>query len=127
MVRQRKTGRPVKFEIVEHTRQAVDIYNKANPKPSDDFLFVGRKGTNRPLTTRQYARLVSQWVTSVRLDASLFGTHSLRRTKATLIYRRTGNLRAVQLLLGHTKIESTVRYLGIEVDDALDIAEKVDI
>ena len=88
---------------------------------------MGRKGTNRPLTTRQYARLVSQWATSVRLDASLFGTHSLRRTKATLIYRRTGNLRAVQLLLGHTKIESTVRYLGIEVDDALDIAEKVDI
>jgi len=60
-------------------------------------------------------------------DASLFGTHSLRRTKATIIYRKTGNLRAVQLLLGHTKVESTVRYLGIEVDDALAIAEQVDI
>jgi integrase len=127
MVRQRKTGRPVKFEISEHTRMAVDNHNRANPRTSDDFLFVGRKGTNQPLTTRQYARLVSQWVSSVSLDASLFGTHSLRRTKATLIYRRTGNLRAVQLLLGHSKIESTVRYLGIEVDDALDIAEKVDI
>tara|TARA_B100000315_G_C14439227_1_gene523924 strand:- start:174 stop:800 length:627 start_codon:yes stop_codon:yes gene_type:complete len=127
MVRQRKTGRSVKFEIAEHTRLAIDNYNRANPRTSDEFLFVGQKGTNRPLTTRQYARLVSQWVTSVSLDPSNFGTHSLRRTKATIIYRRTGNLRAVQLLLGHTKIESTVRYLGVEVDDALEIAEKVDI
>jgi integrase len=79
------------------------------------------------MTTRQYARLVSEWIGSVGLDARLFGTHSLRRTKATLIYRRTGNLRAVQLLLGHTKIERTVRYLGIEVDDALAIAEQVDV
>ena len=77
------------------------------------------------MSTRQYARLVSEWIGSVGLDARLFGTHSLRRTKATLIYRRTGNLRAVQLLLGHTKIESTVRYLGIEVDDALAIAEQL--
>jgi len=116
MVRQRKTGRPVKFEIAEHTRQAVDNYLIANPRTSDDFLFVGWKGRNSSLTTRQYARLVSQWVASVSLDESLFGTHSLRRTKATLIYRRTGNLRAVQLLLGHSKIESTVRYLGLEVN-----------
>ena len=79
------------------------------------------------MTTRQYARLLSDWLTSVGLDANIYGTHSLRRTKATLIYRRTGNLRAVQLLLGHTKIESTVRYLGIEVDDAIAIAEQVDI
>ena len=79
------------------------------------------------MTTRQYARLLSDWLTSVGLDAHMYGTHSLRRTKATLIYRRTGNLRAVQLLLGHTKIESTVRYLGIEVDDAIAIAEQVDI
>ena len=126
-VRQRKTGRPVKLEIAEHTRQAVDNYLRAYPRTSGDFLFVGTKGKDRALTTRQYARLVSHWVTSIGLDASLFGTHSLRRTKATLIYRRTGNLRAVQLLLGRSKIESTVRYLGIEVDDALEIAEKVDI
>jgi integrase len=79
------------------------------------------------LTTRQYARLVSEWVASIGLDPMQFGTHSLRRTKATLIYKHTGNLRAVQLLLGHTKIESTVRYLGIEVDDALAIAEQVDV
>src|SRR4051794_13740500 len=79
------------------------------------------------MTTRQYARLVSEWIGSIGLDPRLFGTHSLRRTKATLIYRRTGNLRAVQLLLGHIKIESTVRNLGIEVDDALAIAEQVDV
>ena len=91
------------------------------------FLFPGRGKSDRNMTTRQYARLVSEWIGSVGLDPRLFGTHSLRRTKATLIYRRTGNLRAVQLLLGHTKIESTVRYLGIEVDDALAIAEQVDV
>ena len=79
------------------------------------------------MTTRQYARLVSSWVATIGLDPHFFGTHSLRRTKTTLIYRRTGNLRAVQPLLGHTKIESTVRYLGIEVDDALAIAEQVDV
>ena len=126
-VRQRKTGRPVKFEITEQTRQAIDEYLKVARKKPGEFLFTGRRGKDRNLTTRQYARLVSQWTASVGLDASLFGTHSLRRTKATLIYRRTGNLRAVQLLLGHTKIESTVRYLGIEVDDALTIAEQVDV
>src|ERR1700682_6181506 len=82
---------------------------------------------DRAITTRQYARLVAQWIASIGLDPSFFGTHSLRRTKPTLIYRRTGNLRAVQLLLGHKKIESTVRYLGIEVDDALAIAEQVDV
>ncbi len=126
-VRQRKTGRPVKFEITEQTRLAVDDYLRASQKKPGDFLFTGRRGRDRGLTTRQYARLVAEWVAGAGLDASLFGTHSLRRTKATLIYRRTGNLRAVQLLLGHTKVESTVRYLGVEVDDALTIAEQVDI
>jgi len=126
-VRQKKTGRPVKFEITEQTRQAIDDYVKANSKKPNDFLFTGRRGPERCLTTRQYARLVSEWISCIGLDAALFGTHSLRRTKATLIYRRTGNLRAVQLLLGHTKVESTVRYLGVEVDDALAIAEQVDV
>ena len=126
-VRQRKTGRPVRFEITEQTRQAIDEYLKLVPKGPGEFLFTGRRGKDRSLSTRQYARLVSEWIASIGLDPSLFGTHSLRRTKATLIYRRTGNLRAVQLLLGHTKIESTVRYLGIEVDDALTIAEQVDV
>jgi len=122
-VRQRKTHRPVKFEITEQTRQAVDDYLKATRKAPGDFLFTGRRGNNSSLTTRQYARLLSKWITGIGLDSSLYGTHSLRRTKATLIYRQTGNLRAVQILLGHTKIESTVGYLGIEVDDALELAE----
>jgi integrase len=126
-VRQKKTGRPVRFELSDQTRQAIDDYLKAANKRPGEFLFTGRRGPNRSITTRQYARLVSGWIGSVGLDPRLFGTHSLRRTKATLIYRRTGNLRAVQLLLGHTKIESTVRYLGIEVDDALAIAEQVDV
>jgi integrase len=126
-VRQKKTGHPVRFEMTEQTRQSVDDYVRAAGKKPGEFLFVGRHGPGQCMTTRQYARLVSGWVGSIGLDPKLFGTHSLRRTKATLIYRRTGNLRAVQLLLGHTKIESTVRYLGIEVDDALAIAEQVDV
>jgi integrase len=126
-VRQRKTSQPVRFELTEQTRQAVDEYLRAAGKKRGDFMFGGRKGPHRSMKTRQYARLVLEWIASIGLDPHIFGTHSLRRTKATLIYRRTGNLRAVQLLLGHRKIESTVRYLGIEVDDALAIAEQVDV
>jgi integrase len=126
-VRQRKTRQAVRFELTEQTRQSVDEYVKWASKKPSDFLFNGRRGAERGMSTRQYARLVSNWVAGIGLDPALFGTHSLRRTKATLIYRRTGNLRAVQLLLGHRKIESTVRYLGIEVDDALAIAEQVDV
>ena len=125
-VRQKKTGRPVRFEVTEPTRQAIDDYIKREDKKLREFLFTGRR-PGQGMTTRQYARLLSEWLTSVGLDPHLYGTHSLRRTKATLIYRRTGNLRAVQLLLGHTKIESTVPYLGIEVDVAIAIAEQVDI
>src|SRR5215468_11457703 len=118
-VRQRKTGRPVRFEITEQTRQAIDDYLKLAGRQPGQFLFAGRGGgETRGLTTRQYARLVGEWIASIGLDPLKFGTHSLRRTKATLIYRRTGNLRA---------IESTVRYLGIEVDDAIEIAEKIEI
>jgi integrase len=126
-VRQKKTGRPVKFELTDQTREAIDDYLRVTNRKVGEFLFTGRSGVGRCMTTRQYARLVSGWIASIGLDPKLFGTHSLRRTKATLIYRRTGNLRAVQLLLGHTKIESTVRCLGIEVDDALSIAEQVDV
>jgi len=126
-VRQKKTGIPVRFEITEQTRQAVDDYLRTFGKKSGEFLFGRHRRPGQCMSTRQYARLVSDWIRSIGLDPSSFGTHSLRRTKATLIYRRTGNLRAVQLLLGHRKIESTVRYLGIEVDDALAIAEQVDI
>jgi integrase len=124
-VQQRKTSRPVRFEITEQSRDAVDTYLAAAGSKFGPWLFPGRRG--RPLTTRQYARLLNLWLSEIGLEPALFGTHSLRRTKATLIYRRTGNLRAVQLLLGHSKIESTVRYLGVEVDDALAIAELVDV
>ncbi len=125
-IRQKKTGRPVRFELTEHTRKTIDDYLRLTERQPGRFLFAGRRGRGG-LTTRQYARLVQEWVASIGLDPSMFGTHSLRRTKAVLIYRRTGNLRAVQLLLGHSKIESTVRYLGIEVDDAIELAEKTDI
>lgn len=124
---QKKTGRPVQFEITEQTRETTMQWIIKGGRRSGDYLFPSRIGTNKPLTTRHYARLMDVWVTSIGLDPALYGTHSLRRTKVAMIYRRTGNLRAVQLLLGHTKLESTVRYLGIEVDDALAIPEQVDI
>ncbi|MFC7551283.1 tyrosine-type recombinase/integrase [Pseudoroseomonas wenyumeiae] len=122
-----KTGRPVQFAITEQTRETVLQWMACSGRRPGDYLFPSRIGRNKPLTTRHYARLMDRCVTSVGLDPALYGTHSLRRTKVALIYRRTGNLRAVQLLLGHTKLESTVRYLGIEVDDALAISEQVDI
>jgi integrase len=125
-VRQRKTGRPVRFEITEQTRQAIDDHLSQRGDASSPYLFPGR-GPAGHLTTRQYARLLGKWLTMIELDACFYGTHSLRRTKATLIYKKTGNLRAVQLLLGHTRVESTVRYLGIEVDDALAVAEQIDV
>ena len=126
-VRQSKTGRPVRFEMTEVTRQALDDYLRTSGRQLGQCLFPGRRGLRQNLSTRQYARLVGQWISGIGLDPLKYATHSMRRTKATLIYRRTGNLRAVQLLLGHTKIESTVRYLGVEIDDALDIAEKVEV
>ena len=126
-VRQHKTGKPVRFEITEQTRQAIDAYLSQRGGKPGPYLFPGRGSTEGHQTTRQYSRLVSEWLTMIGLEVCLYGTHSLRRTKATLIYKKTGNLRAVQLLLGHTKIESTVRYLGIEVDDALAVAEKIDV
>jgi integrase len=100
MVRQKKTGRPVKFELTDQTRQAVDDYLRAVGKKPGEFLFTSQRDPGRFVSTRQYARLVADWIASIGLDPRVFGTHSLPRTKATLIYRRTGNLRAVQLLLG---------------------------
>ncbi len=126
-VRQRKTGRPVKFEITEQSRQAIDAYLKTYRKKPGDFLFTGHRGRDRCLTTRQYARLLSEWIAGIGLDPSLFGTHSIRRTIFTFIYRRTFKMLSFLFLLGNTKIESTVRYLGVEVDDALTIAEQIDI
>ena len=122
MVMQKKTQRPVQFEITEQTRDAVAArIATAHLKP-EQVLFPSRVSESPHLSTRQYSRIVGAWVGSIGLDPAAYGNHTLRRTKATLIYRRTRNLRAVQLLLGHTKRESTVRYLGIEVDDALEIA-----
>ena len=127
IVMQRKTQRPVQFEINEHTRDAVANWIASAHLKPDQYLFPSRVSESPHVSTRQYSRIVGSWVASIGLDPAAYGTHSLRRTKATLIYRRTKNLRAVQLLLGHTKLESTVRYLGIEVDDALEIAEQRDV
>jgi site-specific recombinase XerD len=107
--------------------RSVDEYLRSSGREPAQFLFPGRAGADRSLTTRRYARLVARRISSVGLDPRKFATHSMRRTKATLIYRRTGNLRVGQLLLGYTRIESTVRYLGVEVDDELEIAEKIDV
>jgi integrase len=126
VVLQRKTGRPVQFEITDQSRDALAAWRQIRRAGSNEYVFPGRE-RDRPMSTRQYSRLVKKWVASAGLDASSFGTHSLRRTKPALIYRKTGNLRAVQPLLGHTKLDSTVRYLGIEVDDALAIAEQLDL
>ena len=127
IIMQQKTHRPVQFEITEHTRDALANWISQAQLKSDDYLFPSRIHHSPHLSTRQYARIVEHWVTSIGLDPAAYGTHTMHRTKATLIYRRTKNLRAVQLLLGHTKLESTVRYLGIEVDDALEISEQTEI
>ena len=126
-VLQQKTQWPVQFEISPATREAVETWLRKAGLRSDDYLFPSRVRRSPNLGTRQYARILDGWVSLVGLDPADYGTHSMRRTKASLIYRRTKNLRAVRLLLGHAKLESTVRYLGIEVDDALEIAEQTDV
>ena len=127
IVMQQKTHRPVQFEITEQTRDSLANWISQAKLKSDDYLFPSRVHDSPHLSTRQYARIVEHWVKSIGLDPAAYGTHTMRRTKATLVYRRTKNLRAVQLLLGHTKLESTVRYLGIEVEDALEISEQTEI
>jgi integrase len=127
IVMQKKTQRPVQFEITEQTRDAIAAWIAAAHLKPEQYLFPSRVSESPHVSTRQYSRIVGSWVESIGLDPAAYGTHSMRRTKPTLIYRRTRNLRAVQLLLGHTKLESTVRYLGIEVDDALEIAEQTEV
>jgi integrase len=124
---QQKTGRPVRFELTAKTRKSVGLWVESRGLGSSDYLFPSRIRASKHLSTRQYSRIVNRWVSGVGLDQSSYGTHSMRRTKATLIYRRTKNLRAVQLLLGHSKLDSTVRYLGIEMDDALEMSEQIDV
>lgn len=124
---QSKTKRPVQFELTENTRVSVLEWNQSPSMIGCAYLFPSRIHSSPHLSTRQYARMVKDWVTSIGLEPSGYGTHSLRRTKASQIYRKTGNLRAVQLLLGHAKMDSTVRYLGVELEDALAIAEGIDL
>ncbi|MDF2812084.1 MAG: xerC 6, partial [Microvirga sp.] len=119
MVVQQKTGRPVQFELTADTRTSLLAWLERRGGTVDDFAFPSRVDHEGHLSTRQYARLVDEWVSAIGLRREEYGTHSLRRTKASIIYKATGNLRAVQILLGHTKIENTVRYLGVEVEDAL--------
>jgi len=127
MIMQQKTKQPVQFEITEQTRESLSQWVSSANLTSNDYLFKSRFSDSPHISTRQYARIVKSWVESIGLDPNDYGTHSMRRTKVSLIYRQTKNLRAVQLLLGHTKLESTVRYLGVEVDDALELAEQTDI
>ena len=118
----------MQFEITDQTKEAVSAWIHMNALKADDFLFqTARRGRHGHLSTRQYSRIVHSWIRELGADSAAYSTHSIRRTKASLIYRRTKNLRAVQLLLGHTKLESTVRYLGMEVDDALEMAEQTEL
>jgi integrase len=124
---QQKTGRPVQFELLEPARTTILAWLERRGGALDDYTFPSRIDHSIHLSTRQYARLVDEWVTGIGLRSEDYGTHSLRRTKAAIIYKATGNLRAVQILLGHTKIESTVRYLGVDVEDALHLAERTEV
>jgi integrase len=126
LIVQQKTGSPVQFEITDQARQSLGNWISEQGLRPPDYLFPSRVRKSSHLSRRQYARIVNRWVSKIGLDPALYGTHSLRRTKASLIYRRTKNIRAVQLLLGHTKLESTVRYLGIDVDDALELSEQTE-
>ena len=124
---QSKTQKPVLFEITEGTRKSVAKWLDDSLMIGTEFLWPSRFQDRSHISTRQYARLVRNWVKSIGLEESAYGTHSMRRTKVSQIYKKTGNLRAVQLLVGHTKVDSTVRYLGVELEDALSIAERIDI
>lgn len=127
IITQQKTGLPVHFEITEQTRKSLYAWIEHAHLKSDDFLFPSRIHDSLHLSTRQYARIVNAWIEEIGLDTANYGTHTMRRTKVSLIYKRTKNLRAIQLLLGHTKLDSTVRYLGIEVEDALELAEQTEV
>ncbi|GAA3903613.1 site-specific integrase [Sphingomonas limnosediminicola] len=127
VVIQQKTGRPVQFEITEQTRRSLSEWLKVRRDSADGWIFPSRMHQDDHLSTRQYFRLVKSWVALIGLETAEYGTHSLRRTKVSLLYRKTGNLRACQLLLGHTKLESTVRYLGVELDDALALSEALEL
>lgn len=127
IVIQQKTGTPVQFELLEPARTSLLAWLERRGGALEDYAFPSRLDQADHISTRQFARLVDEWVTGAGLRREDYGTHSLRRTKASIIYKATGNLRAVQILLGHTKIESTVRYLGVDVEDALTLAEGTEV
>jgi len=126
-ITQQKTGRPVQFEIASDARGSLFAWLERRGGSVANYVFPSRVDHTRHLSTRQYARLVDEWVEAIGLRMEEYGTHSLRRTKASIIYKATGNLRAIQILLGHSKIENTVRYLGVDIEDALTLAEKTEI
>ena len=117
----------MQFELTADVRATLIAWLERRGGSTHDYLFPSRVDHHAHMSTRQYARLVDEWVTAIGLRKSEYGTHSLRRTKAAMIYRATGNIRAIQILLGHTKIENTVRYLGVDVEDALLLAERTEI
>jgi len=117
----------VQFDLTGDVRASLATWLHLRGGTVDDFVFPSRLVRGQPMSTRQYARLVDEWVTAIGLRREDYGTYSMRRTKAAMIYRATGNLRVVQILLGHTKIENTVRYLGVDVEDALILAERTEI
>lgn len=127
IVVQQKICRPVQFELLESARNSILAWLERRGGTLDDFVFPSRIDRADHISTRQYARLVDEWGAGIGLRREDYGTHSLRRTKASIIYKQTGNLRAVQILLGHTKIESTVRYLGVDIEDALALAEGTEV
>jgi integrase len=127
IVVQQKTGRPVQFEITEQARRSLSGWLKVRKGEPEGWLFPSRLVSGAHLSTRQYFGLVKSWIVLIGLEPAEYGTHSLRRTKVSMLYRKTGNLRACQLLLGHTKLESTVRYLGVELEDALALSEALEI
>ena len=126
-IMQKKTSRPVQFELTPETQKSLVKWLKCRGGALNDFVFPSRIDYLGHLSTRQYARLVDEWVTAIGLNAGEYGTHSMRRTKASIIYKNTGNLRAVQILLGHSNIQNTVRYLGVDIDDALSLSERTEL
>ncbi|MDH4746220.1 tyrosine-type recombinase/integrase [Sphingomonas sp. CBMAI 2297] len=127
IVIQQKTGKLVQFELTADVRASLLAWLERRGGTVHDYAFPSRVDHTGHLSARQYARLVDEWVEAVGLRRAEYGTHSLRRTKASMIYKATGNLRAIQILLGHTKIENTVRYLGVDIEDALTLAERTEI
>lgn len=126
-IMQQKTHKPVQFELTTDVRASLLAWFQYRGGTVDEYAFPSRIDRNGHLSTRQYARLVDEWVTAIGLRREEYGTHSMRRTKASMIYKATGNLRAIQILLGHSKIENTVRYLGVDIEDALLLAERTEI